>query len=53
MAQKQRRPQAPKPRNFTAKSIRDPDGPFRPQVIKNKLKNKRPKYPIKVDTLFD
>jgi hypothetical protein len=46
---RQRTPQAPKPRNFGAKAVRDPDGPFRPQVIKNKLKNKKPKYPIKVD----
>lgn len=46
---RQRTPQAPKPRNFGAKAVRDPDGPFRPRVIKNKLKNKKPKYPIKVD----
>ena len=52
---KQRRPQAPKQRNFIAKSVRDPEGPFRPRVIKNKIKNKKPKYPIdltkKVDIL--
>lgn len=50
---KQRRPQAPKVRNFTAKAVRDPDGPYRPRVIKNKIKNKRPKYPIKVDYIED
>ncbi len=51
--QPQRRPQAPKPRNFGAKAVRDPAGPFRPRVIKNKIKNKRPKYPIKVDYIED
>ena len=50
---KQRTPQAPKPRNFGAKAVRDPDGPFRPRVIKNKLKNKRPKYTIKDDYIED
>ncbi|MAV07991.1 MAG: hypothetical protein CMQ88_02175 [Gammaproteobacteria bacterium] len=44
-----RRPQAPKIRNWVAKQVRDTDGPYRPKVIKNKIKNKRPKYPIKVD----
>ena len=43
-----RRPQAPKVRNFTAKAVRDPKGPFRPRAIKNKIKSKE-KYPIKVD----
>jgi len=46
---KNRRPQAPKARNFAAKAVRDPNGSFRPKFIKNKLKIKRPKYPIKVD----
>tara|TARA_R110000823_G_scaffold281213_1_gene399441 strand:- start:342 stop:497 length:156 start_codon:yes stop_codon:yes gene_type:complete len=35
-----RRPQQPKRRNFEAKAVRDPQGPFRPQVIKNKSKKK-------------
>ncbi len=35
-----RRPQQPKRRNFEAKAVRDPQGPFRPQVIKNKIKKK-------------
>ena len=35
-----RRPQAPKVRNFEAKAVRDPQGPFRPKVIKNKIKKK-------------
>jgi|TARA_R110002124_G_scaffold123753_1_gene282660 hypothetical protein len=35
-----RRPQAPKVRNFEAKAVRDPQGPFRPKVIKNKMKKK-------------
>jgi len=43
MSKKVRRPQAPKRRNFEAKAVRDPQGPFRPQVIKNKIK-KKPKY---------
>ena len=38
-----KRPQQPKRRNFEAKAVRDPQGPFRPQVIKNKIK-KKPKY---------
>jgi len=49
MPKKQRRPQAPKIRNFIAKSVRDPEGPYRPKTIKNKVKNTRLKYPIKVD----
>ena len=35
-----RRPQAPKVRNFEAKTVRDPNSPYRPQVIKNKIKKK-------------
>lgn len=54
---KTRRPQASKiwehkPRNFIAKSLKI-DNEFRPRVIKNKIKNKRPKYPLKVDHLDD
>tara|TARA_Y100000022_G_C13206421_1_gene355294 strand:+ start:940 stop:1110 length:171 start_codon:yes stop_codon:yes gene_type:complete len=54
---KRRRPQASKiwehkPRNFIAKSLKT-DSEFRPRVIKDKTKNKRPKYPLKVDTLDD
>ena len=44
-----RRPQAPKPRNWGAKEVRDPEGPYRPKVIKNKIKKNRPKYPFQVD----
>lgn len=40
MAKKVRRPQAPKPRNWVAKQVRDLDGPYRPKVIKNKVKKK-------------
>ena len=43
MSKSIRRPQAPKRRNFEAKAVRDLNGPFRPQVIKNKIK-KKPKY---------
>jgi len=43
MSKKTRRPQAPKQRNWVAKAVRDLDGPFRPKVIKNKIK-KKPKY---------
>lgn len=43
MSKNVRRPQAPKRRNFEAKAVRDPNGSFRPQVIKNKIK-KKPKY---------
>jgi hypothetical protein len=40
MSKSTRRPQAPKVRNFEAKAVRDPNGPYRPQVIKNKIKKK-------------
>jgi hypothetical protein len=40
MTKSNRRPQAPKRRNFEAKLVRDPQGPYRPQVIKNKIKKK-------------
>jgi hypothetical protein len=53
MGKKMRTPQAPKVRSWTAKAVRDPNGPYRPSVIKNKVKNKRPKYPIKVDFSYD
>ena len=43
MSKKLRRPQAPKRRNFEAKAVRDPQGPFRPQVIKP-LPKRKPKY---------
>ena len=43
MSKNVRKPQAPKSRNFEAKAARDPNGPFRPKVIKNKIK-KKPKY---------
>jgi len=43
-----RRPQAPKARNFEAKAVRDPNGAFRPKVIKD-LRKKKPKYPFQVD----
>ena len=49
MSKNVRRPQAPKRRNFEAKAVRDPQGPFRPKSIKNKMKITRPKYPFKVD----
>jgi hypothetical protein len=43
MTKQVRRPQAPKSRNWVAKQVRDLDGPYRPKVIKNKVKRK-PKY---------
>lgn len=43
---KDRRPQAPKVRNWAAKAVRDPNGPFRPKSIDTKLKDRRkPKHP--------
>lgn len=48
MAKKQttRRPQAPKPRNWVAKQVRDLDGPYRPKVEKDRSKvYRKPKYP--------
>ena len=44
MAKSIRRPQAPKRRNFEAKAVRDPNGPFRPKSFKDKTKNKKPKH---------
>jgi hypothetical protein len=44
MAKSTRRPQAPKVRNFEAKAVRDPQGPFRPKKFKDKTKNKKPKH---------
>lgn len=43
MSKNVRRPQAPKRRNFEAKAVRDPQGPFRPKKFKDKTK-KKPKY---------
>ena len=43
MSKKLRRPQAPKRRNWVAKQVRDPEGPYRPQVVDDKRK-KKPKY---------
>jgi len=37
------RVKAPKQRNLVAKAVRDPNGPYRPKVVKNKIK-KTPKY---------
>ena len=49
MSKSIRRPQAPKPRNWLAEQVRDPNGAFRPKSIKNKIKNRRIKHPKKVD----
>ena len=34
---------APKQRNWVARAVRDPSGPYRPRTVKNKIK-KSPKY---------
>ncbi len=39
MAKKARRPQAPKQRNWVAKTVRDLDGPYRPKQFKDKTKS--------------
>ena len=45
-----KRPQAPKPRNWLAEEVRDPNGPFRERSIKLKTRHKRrPKHPKQVD----
>jgi len=44
MAKSTRRPQAPKVRNFGAKAVRDPQGPFRPKSFKDKTKSDKPKH---------
>jgi hypothetical protein len=45
MAPKVRRPQAPKQRNWLAKQVLDPEGPFREKSIKSVKQYKRkPKH---------
>ena len=44
MAKSTRRPQAPKVRNFEAKAVRDPNGPFRPKQFKDRTKFDKPKH---------
>ena len=44
MSKNVRRPQAPKRRNFEAKAVRDPNGPFRPKSFKDKTKLDKPKH---------
>ena len=42
---KARRPQAPKVRNWEAKAVRDPSGPFRPKVERDRTNVRRkPKH---------
>lgn len=42
---KVRRPQAPKRRNWVAKSVRDLDGPYRPRAERDRTKFRRkPKH---------
>lgn len=44
MARKTSVPQKPKPRNFHAAAVLDPNGPYREQTIPNKLKKPVDKY---------
>ena len=45
-----RRPQKPKQRNWVAKAVRDPDGPYRPRSEKDRSKySRKPKHPKQVD----
>lgn len=54
MSKKIRRPQAPKPRNWVAKKVRDLDGPFRPKKETDRTKFKRKKkHPKQVDFYDD
>ena len=48
-----RKPQASKPRKWLAEQVRDPNGPFRPRAIKNKIKKRKPKHPKQVDFTDD
>lgn len=41
MPRKVRRPQAPKPRNWIAKEVRDPQGPYREKSIESKKRFSR------------
>ena len=50
MAKSNRRPQKPKVRNWVAKQVRDPDGPYRPRSERDKTKySRRKKHPKVVD----
>ena len=45
-----RRPQAPKARNWTAKAVRDPDGPYRLRSVKDRSRyDRKIKHPKQVD----
>ena len=44
------RAQKPKQRNWVAKVVRDPDGPYRPRSERDRSKySRRPKHPKQVD----
>lgn len=43
-----RKPQAPKRRNWVAKTVRDLDGPYRPKIERDKTQPyRKPKHPKK------
>ena len=50
MAGKNYKPQKPKVRNWVAKQVRDPDGPFRPKSERDRTKfSRKKKHPKVVD----
>ena len=50
MAKSNHRPQKPKVRNWAAKAVRSPDGPYRPRSERVKTKySRRKKHPKVVD----
>lgn len=45
MTKRVRRPQAPKRRNWVAKTVRDPQGPYRPKSERDRSKyTRKPKH---------
>lgn len=54
MAGKNYKPQKPKVRNWVAKQVRDPDGPFRPKSERDRTKfSRKKKHPKVVDFDLD
>jgi hypothetical protein len=49
MSKRTRAPQAPKPRNWVAKLVRDPQGPYKPRAIPTKLHKQKYKHSWKND----
>lgn len=54
MSKKIRKPQKPKVRNWVARAVLDPDGPYRAKTIKDRTKfSRKKKHPKQVDFDLD